>query len=58
MNKINYYKPIKTGNAFGSDYIEYGSNGDKDTTLSTNEYLEMIRQYLSGTINDPKTQGE
>ena len=25
---------------------------------STNEYLDMIRPYLSDIINDPKTEGE
>ena len=30
----DYYKPIRIGNAFSSNYIEYESNGDKDKTLS------------------------
>ena len=36
MNQINgdFYKPIRTGNAFSSNYIKYESNGDKDKTLS------------------------
>ena len=25
-----YYKPIRIGNAFSRNYIEYQSNGDKD----------------------------
>ena len=29
----DYYKPIRTGNAFSSNYIKYESNGDKDKTL-------------------------
>ena len=27
--KEDYYKPIRTGNAFSSSYIKYKSNGDK-----------------------------
>ena len=38
--------------------MEYESNGDKDKTLFTNDYLDMIRQYLSDIINDHKTQDE
>ena len=49
---------IRTGNAFISNYIEYESNGDKDKTLSIEEYLDKIRPYLSNIINDHKTQGE
>ena len=38
--------------------FEYESNGDKDTPLSIEEDLSMIRPYLSYMINDCKTQGE
>ena len=41
----DYYKPIRTGNAFSSNYIEYESNGDKNKSLSVKEYRN-------------KTQGE
>ena len=54
----DYYKPIKTGNAFSSNYIEYKSNGDKDKSLSVKEYFNKIRPYLSDMINGLKTQGE
>ena len=54
----DYYKPIKTNDAFNSNYIEYESKGDKNKTLSIKEYLNMIRSYLSDIINDHKTQGE
>ena len=52
------YERIRIGNAFISNYIEYESNGDKDKTLSIEEYLDKIRPYLSNIINDHKTQGE
>ena len=45
-------------NAFISDYFEYKSNGEKDKSLSIRKYLNMIRPYLSGIINDYKTQRE
>ena len=51
----DYYKPIKTNDAFNSNYIEYESKGDKNKTLSIKEYLNMIRPYLRNIINDRKT---
>ena len=54
----DYYKPIKTNDAFNSNYIEYESKGDKNKTLSIKEYLNMIKPYLRDIINDHKTQGE
>ena len=51
-------RPLRIGNAFSSNYIEYKSNGDKDKSLSIKEYLDMIRPYLSDILNDYKTQGE
>ena len=50
--------PTRTGNAFSSNYFEYKGNGDKDKSLSIKEYIDMIRPYLSGIINNYKTQGE
>ena len=34
------------------------SRGDKDKTLSIEEYLNMIKPYLRNIINDHKNQGE
>ena len=56
--KEDYYKPVRIGNAFSSNYIEYESNGDKDKTLFTDDYLDIIKQYLSDIINDYKTEDE
>ena len=50
----DYYKPIKTNDAFNSSYIEYESKGNKNKTLSIKKYLIMIRPYLKDTINDHK----
>ena len=38
--------------------IEYESKGDKSKILSPEEYLDIIRPYLSYMINDHKTQSE
>ena len=54
----DYYKPIKTGNTFSSNYIEYESNGDKDKILLIKKYLDIIKPYLSTMINNHKAQGE
>ena len=54
----DYYKLIRIGNAFSSNYIEYKSNGDKDKTLSTKEYLDKIKPYLNNVINNLVTQDE
>ena len=53
-----YYKPIKTRSASNGNYIEYESKRDKDKNLSPEEYLDMIRPYLSDMINDHKTRGK
>ena len=54
----DYYKPIITNSAFNNNYIQYESKGNKDKILTVNEYLDMIRPYLSNIINDHKTQDE
>ena len=41
--------------AFDDNYIEYESKGDKDKNLSPEEYLDIIRPYLSDMINTHKT---
>ena len=38
----DYYEPIRSVNAFGSNYIEYKSNGSKDKTLFIEDYLDKI----------------
>ena len=42
---------MRTGNAFSRNYIEYESTGDKEKPLSTEEYFNKIRPYLSNMIN-------
>ena len=50
----DYYELQKTKGGFNDDYIEYGSNGDRDKRLSIQEYLNMVRPYLSNIIDDHK----
>ena len=42
----DYYKPIRVGNFFSKNYIEYESNGDRNKTLSIEEYFSKIRPLL------------
>ena len=51
----DYQKPTKTKSTFNGNYTEHESRGDKDKNLSPEEYLDMIRPYLSNIINDHKT---
>ena len=54
----DYYEPIKTNNAFNSNYIEFESKRNKNKSFSIEEYLNMIRPCLIDIINDHKTLGE
>ena len=54
----DYCKPIIINGAFSHNYIQYESRGKKDKILAVNEYLDMIRPYLRGMINDHRTQSE
>ena len=58
LNKEDYYKPVRIGNVFSSNYIEYESNGDKDKTLFIDDYPDMIRKYLISIMNDHKSEEE
>ena len=53
-----YYKPIINNGGFNNNYIQYESKGNKDKILTTSEYHDMIRIYLSDITNDHKSQGE
>ena len=47
----DYYKPRITSDAFDNNYIQHESKGNKDKILTTREYVDMIRPYLSEIIN-------
>ena len=54
-NEEEYYKPVRVGNLWSNNYIEYESNSDKYKTLSVEEYiLHNIRLYLKDIINNLK----
>ena len=53
--KKDHYKPVKIGNAFSINYIEYKSNGYKEKTLQIKDYLDEIKPCLIDIINDHKT---
>ena len=38
----NYYKPVRVSNFWSNNYIEHGSNGDRNKTISIEEYLNKI----------------
>ena len=50
----DYYKPVRVGNFWSNNYIEYESNRDRNKTLSVQEYLIETRTYLKYIIIDLK----
>ena len=42
----DYYKPVRAGNFWDNNYIEYESNGERNKNLSIKEYLEKIKHCL------------
>ena len=50
----SYYKPVRASNFWSNNNIEYKSNSEKNRILSVEEYLNKIRPYLKGSINNLK----
>ena len=50
----DYYKPILVKSSFDENYKYYENRDDKDKKLSIEEYLDMIKPYLSDLINENK----
>ena len=48
----DYYRPIRAGNFYSNNYIEYESNGDSSKRISVKEYLNEIKPYLRDMIID------
>ena len=46
LENEDFHTPIRVGNFYSNNYIEYESNGDRDKNLSIEEYLNKIKQYL------------
>ena len=54
INDEDYYKPILVKSSFDEGYKEYESRGDKNKTLSVEQYLKTIMPYLKELINNHK----
>ena len=50
----NYYKPVRVSNFWSNNYIERESHGDKNRTLSVEQYLNKIGQHLKDIIDNLK----
>ena len=51
----DYYKPILVKSSFNENYKYYESRGDEDEKLSIEQYLGMIKPYLSDLMNENKS---
>ena len=51
----NYHKPIRVSNFGSNNNFEYESNGDRNKTLSAEEYLNKSRPYLKDITNLKKS---
>ena len=49
-----YFKPILVESSFKENYKYYESIGDKSKSLSVEQYVDMIKPYLSNLINENK----
>ena len=52
VEEKNYYKPVRVTNFWWNHYIE--CNGNRNKTLSVEEYLNKIKPYLKDIINNLK----
>ena len=54
MKKKKVIKLVRVSNFSSNNYIEYESNCDRNKTISVEEYLNKVRSYLKGIINNLK----
>ena len=50
----DYCKPVRVGNFWSSNFIDYERNGGRNKNLAIKEYLRKMKAYLKGAIHDPK----
>ena len=50
----SYHKLVRISNFWSKNYIEFESNGDRNKTLSAEEYLNKIIPYLKDILNKLK----
>ena len=43
----DYYKPVRVGNFYSTNYIKYESNSDRNKSLSIKEFFEEIKLCLN-----------
>ena len=48
----DYSKPKRGSSCWNNNYIEYKSNGDKNSNLSLDKYLHKVKAYLRDIIVD------
>ena len=54
QEKVGCYKPVRDGNFWSNNYIEYESDGDENKALSTEEYINKTETYFKNIINNIK----
>ena len=50
----NYHKSVRVSNFWSNSYTEYEVDGDRNKTLSVEEYLNKVNPYLKDIINNLK----
>ena len=50
VQEEDYYDPKRVNNFWNNNYMEYENNGDKNTNLSLDKYLNKIKTYLGNII--------
>ena len=55
QEKEEDYKSKRVSSFWNKNYIEYEDNGDKNSNLQLNEYLNKVKPYLRNTIIDLKS---
>ena len=53
----DYYEPVKVGNFWNNNYVEYESNGNKNKNLLVTKYLDKTKPYLGDIIVDLQESG-
>ena len=53
----DYYKPIRVGDFWNNNYIEYESNGGRNKKPSIKEHLNEIKSYLKDIITNLQKSG-
>ena len=56
--KEDYYKPIRIENFYSNNYIKYESNGDRNKTLSVEEYINNATLNRASQIKSACGRGQ